>query len=117
MAEALLACQQSDGLWRSSLLDPEHYSISETSGTGFYCYAFAWGVNEGLLPREKFEPAAIKAWQGLNSCVTPKGKLTHVQPVGADPKKFDTENSDIYAVGAFLLAGSEMFRLAERSGQ
>jgi rhamnogalacturonyl hydrolase YesR len=114
MAEALLACQQGDGLWRSSLLDPSHYLIPETSGTGFYCYAFAWGVNEGILPREKYEPAAVKAWQGLLSCVTPQGKLTHAQPVGADPKKFDPQNSEVFAVGAFLLAGSEMFKLAEQ---
>jgi rhamnogalacturonyl hydrolase YesR len=115
MCEALLVCQQSDGLWRSSLLDAESYPAQETSGSGFYCYAFAWGVNEGLLAREKFEPAAIKAWRGLLSCVTPKGKLTHVQPVGADPKKFDPQNCEIYGVGAFLLAGSEMFRMAERN--
>jgi rhamnogalacturonyl hydrolase YesR len=114
MAGAILACQQADGLWRSSLLDAEHYTIPETSGTGFYCYAFAYGVNEGLLPRETYEPAVLKAWQGLIGCVTPQGKLTNVQPVGADPVKFPTSNTEVYAVGAFLLAGSEMFKLAER---
>jgi len=114
MAGAILASQQVDGLWRSSLLDPEHYTIPETSGTGFYCYAFAYGVNEGLLPRETYEPAAIKAWQGLISCVNPQGKLTNVQPVGADPVKFPISNTEVYAVGGFLLAGSEMFKLAEK---
>lgn len=114
MAESVLACQQGDGLWRSSLLDPEHYPLPETSGTGLYCYAFAWGVNEGLLDRGKFEPAAVRAWQGLLSCVTPQGKLTNVQPVGSDPVKFKADNSDVYGVGAFLLAGSEMFKLAEK---
>ncbi|HEU5071231.1 MAG TPA: hypothetical protein VFV96_12565 [Verrucomicrobiae bacterium] len=39
------------------------------------------------------------------------GKLTHVQPVGADPKKFDPEHTEVYAVGAFLLAGSEVYQI------
>ena len=78
-----------------------NYPLKETSGSGFYCYALAWGVNQGLLDRGRFEPAVRKAWQSLAGCVTPEGSLTHVQPIGADPKKF----------GAFLLAGSEVFRL------
>jgi hypothetical protein len=45
------------------------------------------------------------------NCVTPDGKLEHVQPIGADPKKFDPTHSDVFGVGAFLLAGSEVYRL------
>ncbi|HEU5071232.1 MAG TPA: glycoside hydrolase family 88 protein [Verrucomicrobiae bacterium] len=30
MADKVLACQQPDGLWRSSLLDPEDYPLPET---------------------------------------------------------------------------------------
>jgi rhamnogalacturonyl hydrolase YesR len=111
MAEKILACQQSDGLWRSSLLDPVNYPLKETSGSGFYCYALGWGVNQGLLDRGRFEPAVRKAWQSLAGCVTPEGRLTHVQPIGADPKKFDDNATEVYGVGAFLLAGSEVFRL------
>ena len=111
MADKILACQQADGLWRSSLLDPVNYPLKETSGSGFYCYALAWGVNQGLLDRGRFEPAVRKAWQSLAGCVTPEGSLTHVQPIGADPKKFDDNATEVYGVGAFLLAGSEVFRL------
>ena len=114
MAEKILECQQADGLWRSSLLDPEDYPLKETSGSGFYCYALAWGVNQGLLDRARFEPAVTKAWQGLAGCVEPDGRLTHVQPVGADPKKFDENATEVYGVGAFLLAGSEVYRMAQR---
>ena len=113
MADKILTCQQPDGLWRSSLLDPENYPLKETSGSGFYCYALAWGVNQGLLAPAKFEPAVRKAWQALVDCVTPEGKLTHVQPIGADPKKFDETSSEVYGVGAFLLAGSEVCRLVK----
>jgi unsaturated rhamnogalacturonyl hydrolase len=112
MAEKILTCQQPDGLWRASLLDPKSYPLKETSGSGFYTYALAWGVNQELLDRAKFEPAVHHAWTALVDCVEADGKLTHVQPIGADPKKFEEGSTEIYGVGAFLLAGSEVYRLA-----
>lgn len=112
MANRIVSCQAADGLWRASLLDPGSYPLKETSGSGFYTYALAWGVNQGLLEREKFEPAVRKAWTALVSCVDADGKLTHVQPVGADPKRFAENATEVYGVGAFLLAGSEVYRLA-----
>ena len=45
MAAKLVTLQQDDGMWRASLLDPASYPMKETSGTGLYTYAFAWGVN------------------------------------------------------------------------
>lgn len=112
MAAKILTCQQPDGLWRASLLDPDSYPLKETSGSGFYTYALAWGVNQGLLEKEKYEPAVRKAWAALVSCVDADGKLTHVQPIGADPKKFAADSTEVYGVGAFLLAGSEIYRMA-----
>jgi rhamnogalacturonyl hydrolase YesR len=111
LAEKILSCQQSDGFWRSSLLDPDSYKMKETSGTGFYCYAFAWGINHGLLDRARYEPAARRAWAALVSCVTPEGKLTHVQPIGFTPVTFDAQHTEPFGVGAFLLAGCEINRL------
>lgn len=111
MATKILTCQQPDGLWRASLLDPDSYPLKETSGSGFYIFALAWGVNHQLLDRATCEPAIRKGWQALVDCVAADGKLTHVQPVGADPKKFAPNSSDVYGVGAFLLAGSEVHRL------
>ena len=112
MSAKLLTCQQPDGLWRASLLDPDSYPLKETSGSGFYTYALAWGVNQGLLDRAQFEPAVRNAWTALVGCVDAEGKLTHVQPIGADPKKFAEDSSEVYGVGAFLLAGSEVYRMA-----
>jgi rhamnogalacturonyl hydrolase YesR len=112
MADKILTCQQTDGLWRASLLDPDSYPLKETSGSGFYTYALAWGVNQGLLDHEKFAPAVSNAWTALVACVQDDGKLTHVQPIGADPKKFAADATEVYGVGAFLLAGSEVYRLA-----
>ena len=112
MAAKILACQQADGLWRASLLDPAAYPQKETSGSGFFTYALAWGVSQGLLDRAAFQPAVEKAWNALNGCVEADGKLTHVQPVGADPKTFPETSTDIFGVGAYLLAGSEIYRMA-----
>ncbi len=112
MAASVLACQQSDGLWHSSLLDPASYPLKETSGSGFFTYALAWGVNQKLLDGAKFEPAVRKAWGALVGCVDANGKLTHVQPIGSDPRKFDENATEIYGVGGFLLAGSEISRMA-----
>ncbi len=112
MAETILTYQQPDGLWRSSLLDPDDYPLKEASGSGFYAYALAWGVNQGLLDSEKFKPAIRKAWAALVECVDADGKLTHVQPIGSDPKMFPADSTEVYGVGAFLLAGSELYRMA-----
>ena len=111
MAAKVLLCQQPDGLWHSGLLDPADYP-KETSGSAFFTYALAWGINQGLLDRAMYEPAVDKAWQALVSCVDSDGKLTSVQPMGADPKSFDPNATEVYGVGAFLLAGSEMYRMA-----
>jgi rhamnogalacturonyl hydrolase YesR len=112
MAGKILTCQQPDGLWRSSLLDPDSYPSKETSGSGFFTYALAWGVNQGLLDRAKFEPAVRKGWAALAGCVNADGKLTHVQPIGSTPKTFADDSTGPYGVGAFLLAGSEIYRMA-----
>jgi len=112
MTEKLAALQQADGSWHASLLDPESYPSKETSGTGFICYAMTWGVNNGLIAYKKYEPVISKAWSALTSSVHPDGKLGFVQAQGAAPDKVGYDDTDVYGVGAFLLAGSEMFRLS-----
>ncbi|MGC1966178.1 MAG: DUF4861 family protein, partial [Candidatus Acidiferrales bacterium] len=111
MAETILADQQPDGLWHASLLDPDSYRLKESSGSGFYAYALAWGVNQSLLDGAKFKPAIRKAWTALVGSVDEEGKLTHVQPIGSDPKSFADDSTEVYGVGAFLLAGSELYRM------
>ena len=112
MAAAMLACQQPDGVWHPSLLDPASYPQAESSGSAFNTYALAWGVNQGILDRSRFEPAIRRAWAGLVACVKADGRFIHVQPVGADPRHFPPESTESYGVGAFLLAGSEIYRMA-----
>lgn len=112
MAEKILSLQQADGLWRASLLDPEAYPGGEGSGSGFYCYALAWGINKKILDRKTYLPAVQKAWKGLKTLVTPVGMVGWVQPIGADPQNnFSAESWQVYGAGAFLLAGSEVIKL------
>jgi rhamnogalacturonyl hydrolase YesR len=96
-----------DGLWRSNLLDPNHYPNPETSGTGFFCYGLAWGINEGILNENTYFPVIEKAWEGLTGAVHESGKLGWVQQAAAEPGPATWDNTEIYGVGAFLLAGSE----------
>jgi rhamnogalacturonyl hydrolase YesR len=112
MCTRIVELQQEDGLWRASLLDPEAYPGGEVSGSGFFCYSLAWGVNEGLLDAETCRPAAKKAWISLNKCVNEEGRVGWVQPIGADPRKnFNADSWEVYGTGAFLLAGSEIIKM------
>jgi len=114
MARRIADLQGSDGYWRASLLDPESRPAPETSGTGFFTYALAWGVNEGLLDRATFEPVVRRGWQALVRAVHPDGMLGYVQHVGDRPGDTGPEDTETYGVGAFLLAGSQVYRLAAR---
>ena len=112
MAEKIVSLQQEDGLWRASLLDPNSYPGGEASGSGFYTYALALGINNGILDKEKYLPVVEKAWVGLNGLIQPDGRVGWVQPIGADPRKnFSSESWEVYGTGAFLLAGSEVIKL------
>jgi len=111
MAAAVIKVQGDDGLWRSGLLDAQAYPLPEVSGSAFIDYALAWGVNEGILDRKTYGPAARKAWAGLLTHVYADGRLGCIQPVGAAPGQFKATSSYVYGVGAFLLAGSQMDKL------
>lgn len=112
MAARIVSLQQADGLWRASLLDPESYPGGEVSGSGFFCYALAWGINNKLLDKATYLPAVKKCWIALNKCVNEEGCVGWVQPVGADPRKnFNADSWEVYGTGAFLLAGSEIIKL------
>jgi len=114
MARALVAVQGEDGLWRSSLLDPDEYPIPESSGSGFFTYGLAWGVNRGLLDRATYLPAVRRGWAGLTWALQPSGKLGWVQQIGYDPRSVTADDSMEYGTGAFLMAGSEVLKLGAR---
>lgn len=112
MAEKIAAVQGGDGYWRSSLLDADSLPNPETSGTGFFTYSLAWGINKGLLDRAKYEPAVRRGWSAMVQAVRPDGMLGWVQRIGDKPGATSAETTEVYGVGALLLAGSEVYRLA-----
>lgn len=118
MAAALKRSQQPEGYWTRSLLDPAHAPGPETSGTAFFTYGLLWGINNGLLERDQYLPAAQNGWRYLTTvAVQPDGKLGYVQPIGdrAIPGQVVDQNSTShFGVGAFLLAAAEMVRLNDR---
>ena len=111
MTTAILAAQQADGLWYPSLLDPKEIDTGETSGSAFFTFGLAWGINHGLLDRAVHLPMITRAWTGLMSRVQPNGLVGYVQAVGAAPDHLEAGNTQDYGTGAFLMAGSEILRL------
>ena len=116
MMAALLKLQNPDGLWRTSLLDPEDPQ-GESSGSSFFVYGMAWGVNRALLPAETYRPAIMKGWQALAKNIRPGGMLGFVQKIGDQPGAAGPESTEVYGSGAFLLAGSEIVRMLDPSKQ
>ena len=111
MAASVARVQGEDGRWRPSLLDPLEAPVPETSSTGFFCYALAWGINNGHLDRRTYLPVVRRAWRGLVSSVREDGKLGWVQQIGMAPAHVTADDNQEYGSGAFLLAGSEMLKL------
>ncbi|MEO0474102.1 MAG: glycoside hydrolase family 88 protein, partial [Bacteroidota bacterium] len=115
MAAKIIQLQGKDGLWRSSLLDADEYSVGESSGTGFFVYALAWGINEGILPAAEYRMAVEKGWHGLVKNVNEDGRLGYVQQVGHSPEAISEDDWQVYGTGAFLLAGCEILKMLRKN--
>lgn len=117
MAKAIAACQQPEGYWTRSMLDPEHAPGPETSGTAFFTYGLLWGINNGLLDQAVYQPVIDKAWNYLTTvALQPDGKVGYVQPIGekAIPGQVvNAHSTSNFGVGAFLLAACEMVRFLQ----
>lgn len=112
MAKSIAQLQGTDGLWRPGLLDAADYPYPEVSGSAFFVYAMAWGINHHLLDAKHYDSVVRRGWAGLVSNIYADGRLGCIQPVGAAPGAYTQGSSYVYGVGAFLLAGSEVDRLA-----
>lgn len=112
MLARLASLQGADGLWGMSLLDRQEYPMGETSGSAFFAYAMAWGINHGTLDRETYLPVLMRAWNALRARVQADGKLTGVQGVaGAPTTSLSTTSTAEYATGAYLLLCEQMAKL------
>jgi unsaturated rhamnogalacturonyl hydrolase len=123
-----LPLQRGDGSWNTSLADPTHCASSgqpgedgpETSGTALFVYGIGWGIRHDLLDAATYGPALSAAYDALGRAVREDGFLGYVQPTGAAPCSGSgplgagvAPNFEDFGVGCFLLAGSEVMRLAE----
>lgn len=108
MSSTIAGLQHDNGMWTPSLLDKNPNPTPETSGSGFMTYGLAWGLNNGHLDADSYGPVVKKGWQALVDAVADDGKLGWVQPVGAGPDSVLATDTQLYGVGAFLLAASEM---------
>ena len=113
MASALKKCQSEEGFWSSNLDDPNDFPKKETSGTAFFTYGFAYGINSGILDRSEYLPVVEKAWKSLYESVSDEGKLQWGQIVGDRPVEVKQEDSHEYVSGTFLLAASELYKLVK----
>lgn len=118
MMEALVPIQREDGLWNVSLHDPNNFGGKELSGTALFVYGMAYGVNTGILEREKYLPVLLKAWNAMiNDCLHENGFLGYVQSTGKEPKDgqpvtYDKQpDFEDFGLGCFLLAGSEVYKM------
>lgn len=114
MAAALKGTQRPEGYWNSSLADPLDFPGPESSGTAFFTYGLAWGINNDVLDEANYAEPVAKAWNWMvTEAVHDDGKFGYVQPVGERPGPATYDDTMDYGVGAFLLAGSEVFHLAD----
>ncbi|MCS3938733.1 rhamnogalacturonyl hydrolase YesR [Salinibacter ruber] len=109
MSKAVACTQQESGFWRPSLLDPQAYPQPETSGTGFFTYALAWGINSGLLSKDIYGPIVSRAWTSMvRESVNEEGRVGWVQQPGDRPAPVEENRAEPYGAGAFLMAGSQV---------
>ncbi len=118
MTEALLKCQRKDGYWNVSLHDAKNFGGKEVTGTSLFIYGMAWGINSGLLSKEKYLPIITKAWNAMaKDAIHENGFLGYVQGTGKEPKdgqpvKYDSmPDFEDYGIGCILLAGSEIYKI------
>jgi rhamnogalacturonyl hydrolase YesR len=116
LVTAVAGIQRTDGFWNVNLADATHLPGPETSGTSFFLYGTSYAIRAGLVDRRAYVPVAARAWNGLvTTAVHPDGFLGYVQNVGDRPESSQPVTYDStanFGVGAFLLAGTELARLA-----
>ncbi len=113
MAAKLITIQKENGTWAPNLLDSQDPPQDDISGSVFFVYGLAWGINNGILDRSTYEAATRKGWLALCDRQNENGRLINVQPVGGFPVAFDPDNTEIFTVGGFISAGSEIWKLVK----
>jgi len=111
LSEGLRRTQNRSGMWHTILDDPDSYP--ESSATAMFCYGLLKLARLGALP-DSVRPVARRAWAALNEDYVRDGIVTGVS-AGTIPKdrRFYAHvplGSQTWGTGAYLMAGSEIFR-------
>lgn len=120
MMKALLKVQRKDLFWNVSLHDADHFGGKETSGSSMFLYGLAWGINHGYIKGNKLRKHAVKTWNALVAeALHQNGFLGYMQstgkePLDGQPLSYDKiPDFEDYGLGAFLLAGTEIYKMIE----
>ena len=117
IVKAVAKCQQQEGYWTRSMLDPEQAPGRETSGTALFAYGIQWGINNGYLSK-RYQKVVDKAWNYLATiALQPDGTVGYVQPIGekAIPGQVVNQKSVTnFGTGSFLLSACEYARHREK---
>ncbi|NGZ87031.1 glycoside hydrolase family 88/105 protein [Duganella aceris] len=112
MSARIAQLQGADGLWHAGLLDPASYPLPEISGSALFVFGMAYGVNQGYLDAKVYRPVIERAWAGILKHVYADGRLGGIQQTGAEPAFYLPASSFNYGVGGYLLAASELKKMA-----
>ncbi|SDW37814.1 Rhamnogalacturonyl hydrolase YesR [Amycolatopsis xylanica] len=109
MSAKLKATQQAGGYWTADVDHPAAYPAPESSGTSFFTYGLAKGIQLGYLDSATYLPVVQKAWGWLRgTALRSNGVVGYVQGPSSHPSQYQpispTATSN-YGVGAFLMAG------------
>ena len=105
-----------DGMWRSDINHPAVYPSKESSGSAMFLYEMLYAINNGIVVRSAFEPAAKKAWTGLLGCMQSNNHIGYAQGAWSGPGPVNPPDNNEWTDGAFCLAGSELFKLVNSTG-
>ena len=118
MAHAIKERQHADGYWPQNIEDHAEMPSCETSGTGLYTYALAWGINNKILDQKEFAPTIESAWEYLQNVALLKNHhIGYVQDRGekAIPNRRITEkNQTNFGTGCWLLAAVEYCKFLKK---
>lgn len=117
LAAGVKAVQRADGTWNTSMADPDYFAGPESTGTAGFLYAFSVGMSLGLLDRNEYMPATVKAYEALTGlCQISDGKIGYMQQPGDRPSEYVSEEftrkrTETYGMGLFYMGVSAFMRL------
>jgi unsaturated rhamnogalacturonyl hydrolase len=115
MFAKLKSSQQSGGYWTADVDHPAAFPAPESSGTSFFTYGIARGIQLGYVDSATYLPVVQKAWGWLRTTALRSGGVVgYVQGPSSHPSQHQPISATAttnYGVGAFLMAGVEAVKI------